>query len=173
MYSAEVLSQLRTLNWLSQEARRLPFDSAERQILCAQIEALRARLPLSMLRHHDDRAKRNLPSIANIQDACCGHCGSTVPGGTLHDLIHPGRFGVCPNCGVFLWSASSADPASEFDGARPDAAPAIRRHSAAAHPRTEPACHASTPKAGGVGKPIGPSASRSGAAKSAALHAEA
>ncbi|OIR13393.1 hypothetical protein GALL_52060 [mine drainage metagenome] len=169
MYSAEVLSQLRTLNWLSQEARRLPFDSAERQILCAQIEALRARLPLSMLRHHDDRAKRNLPSIANIQESCCGYCRSELPEGTLHALIHPGRFGVCPNCGVFLWSASTAEIVwdEEFPPERPEPR---KRRSAAARPRTTPNCRAST---AATGSKSGTTAPRSDATKPATQHADA
>lgn len=169
MYSAEVLSQLRTLNWLSQEARRLPFDSAERQILCTQIEALRARLPLSMLRHHDDRAKRNLPSIANIQESCCGHCRAELPSGTLHALIHPGRFGVCPNCGVFLWSASTAEIVweEEAEAGRPEPR---RRRNAGARPRTTPACRASI---AAEDSQSGTTPQRSDATKPATLHADA
>lgn len=107
MHSAEVLSQLRTLNWLVQEARRLPAQSPERAILDAQIHALRGRLPLSMLQHHDERARRDLPSVANLVGSTCGQCHAGLPENVVLDLARPGRFAVCPSCGVFLWSGET------------------------------------------------------------------
>ena len=43
MYAAEVLSQLRSLNWLLEETRRVPAGSSERGLLQSQIDGLRAR----------------------------------------------------------------------------------------------------------------------------------
>ena len=108
MYSAEVLSQLRTLSWLLGEAQRLPVGNGQRLILEAQIEAVRGRLPLSILRYHDERVKKNLPSVSDLNGSSCGNCHQVLPPETISDLADPGRFGVCPECGVFIWSGHAA-----------------------------------------------------------------
>lgn len=130
MYSADVLSQLRTLSWLGREAARLPAESPERSLLDKQITALRERLPLSILRYHDDRAKKNLPSVANVSGTSCSNCHLKLPSGTINELAQPGRFGICPNCGVFLWSGESDRGASASPLPKP-----VARPKAAAKPK--------------------------------------
>jgi predicted nucleic acid-binding Zn-ribbon protein len=103
MFSAEVLSQLRSLNWLAQEISRVPAGSVERAHLLGQIEAVRARLPNALLAHHDQLAARGRPSTVPIQAGACGTCGEPLATEVLAELAAPGRFGVCPHCGVFLW----------------------------------------------------------------------
>ena len=119
MYSAEVLSQLRTLNWLLGEVRRLPAGNPQRSVLEGQIEAVRERLPLSILRYHDARAKQKLPSVSNLSGSNCSNCHLKLPAGTVAELGRAGSFGVCPNCGVFVWSgdlaAAESAPASKVD----------------------------------------------------------
>ncbi len=105
MYSAEVLSQLRSLNHLGQEIRSLPQESPEAVLLQKQIEALRARLPNSILSYHDRLAARNLASTARVNGESCGACHLKLPRGLFCELAVPGRFGVCTSCGVFLWMA--------------------------------------------------------------------
>jgi predicted nucleic acid-binding Zn-ribbon protein len=116
MFSAEVLSQLRSLNWLTQEIRRVPVGSREAALLQTQMEAVRARLPDSILEYHDRMSAGGKPSAVQVQDEACGGCGGSVPEALRLALALPGRFGVCPHCGVFLWAA-------EFDGSamQPDA----------------------------------------------------
>jgi predicted nucleic acid-binding Zn-ribbon protein len=111
MYSAEVLSQLRSLNHLSQEIRRLPRESPEAVLLQTQIGALRARLPNSILSYHDRLAARGQDSAIKVNGESCSVCHLKLPRGLLGELAVPGRFGVCPNCGVFLWMGEkSAEP---------------------------------------------------------------
>lgn len=111
MYSAEVLSQLRSLNHLGEEIRSLPPESPEAVLLQKQIEALRARLPSSILSYHDRLAARNLVSTAKVNGESCSACHLKLPRGLFCDLAVPGRFGVCTNCGVFLWMAEKpAEP---------------------------------------------------------------
>ena len=111
MYSAEVLSQLRTLNWLAQEFRRLPSGSRERAKIRSQMESVRERLPTSILTYHDRLAARGQPSAAEVHNGNCGACHIRLPRGVAGELIIPGRFAVCPSCGVFLWSAdANAEP---------------------------------------------------------------
>ena len=111
MYSAEVLSQLRNLNWLAQESRRLPSGSREGVKIRSQLESVRERLPTSILTYHDRLAARGQPSAAEVHHGSCGACHIRLPRGVAGELIIPGRFAVCPNCGVFLWSADAeSDP---------------------------------------------------------------
>jgi predicted nucleic acid-binding Zn-ribbon protein len=113
MFSAEVLSQLRSLNWLAQEIGRVPAGSAERAHLRGQIDAVRSRLPNALLAHHDQLAARGRPSTVAIRDGRCGTCNEPLPARLIAELAEPGRFGVCPHCGVFLWlPAIDADAAS-------------------------------------------------------------
>jgi hypothetical protein len=145
MYSAEVLSQLRTLNWLLEETRRLPPASTERAQIDAQLSAVRARLPLSILHYHDNRAAQNLPSIANLRDARCGHCQATLPPATVAEVSKPGNFAVCPACGIFLWSGEAADPNTPAPKSR-DSTDDVRRKKSGGpgSSRAADATHAST-----------------------------
>lgn len=122
MYSAEVLSQLRSLNHHSQEMRRVPGGSPEALLLQKQIDALRARLPNSILGYHDRLAARGKASAAKISGESCSACHLKLPRGLYCELSVPGRFGVCPNCGVFLW----IENVSESPAAETVAAPAVK-----------------------------------------------
>ncbi len=112
MYSAEVLSQLRSLNWLTQEIRRVPPGSRECALLQNQMDAVRSRLPDSILNYHDGLAAGGKATAAEVAGVTCGGCKTKLPDDLLATLAHPGRFGVCPKCGVFLWAATTQnDPA--------------------------------------------------------------
>jgi len=125
MYSAEVLSQLRSLNHLSLEMRRVPSASPETVLLQKQIDALRARLPNSILGYHDRLSARGKASAAKVSGESCGACHLKLPRGLFCELSVPGRFGVCPNCGVFLWVETVvAEPAADPE---PAALPAVRK----------------------------------------------
>jgi ferredoxin len=104
MYSAEVLSQLRSLNYLGSEIRSLPPESPGATLLRKQMEDLRARLPNSILSYHDRLAARGQASVAKVSGESCSACHLKLPRGLFCELAIPGRFGVCTNCGVFLWA---------------------------------------------------------------------
>lgn len=128
MYSAEVLSQLRSLNHHSEEMRRVPGASPEALLLKKQIDALRARLPHSILAYHDRLAARGKASAAKVRGESCSACHLKLPRGLFCELSVPGRFGVCPNCGVFLWVETAvespvAEPVSEPPAEAPAKAP--------------------------------------------------
>jgi predicted nucleic acid-binding Zn-ribbon protein len=110
MYSAEVLSQLRSLNWLTLEMRRVPSDSRESAHLQSQLDAVRARLPNSILEHHDHLTKDGKLSAAEVTGDVCGGCRSKLPQALLDELALPGHFGLCPKCGLFLWTEESVAP---------------------------------------------------------------
>lgn len=118
MYSAEVLSQLRSLNWLAQEIRRVPSGSRESALLQDQLDAVRARLPDSILNHHDRLAKGGKLSAAEVTGDTCAECHSKLPQALLDELALPGRFGICPKCGLFLWEAESHTRPTELDPKR-------------------------------------------------------
>lgn len=130
MYSAEVLSQLRSLNHHSQEMRRVPGASPEALLLQKQIDALRARLPNSILGYHDRLAARGKASAARISGESCSACHLKLPRGLFCELSVPGRFGVCPNCGVFLWVETAGERPEA--GSVPEPVAKARRRRAAA-----------------------------------------
>ncbi len=127
MYSAEVLSQLRSLNHHSQEMRRVPGSSPEAILLQKQIDALRARLPNSILGYHDRLAARGKASAAKVNGESCSACHLKLPRGLLCELSVPGRFGVCPNCGVFLWVETVAESPVAEPAPEPPAKPRRRK----------------------------------------------
>ena len=118
MYSAEVLSQLRSLNWLAQEIRRVPSASREGALLQSQMDALRSRLPDSILDHHDRLSAGGKLTAAEVNGDICGGCGMKLEEELVRTLAQPGRFDVCPRCGVFLWSAKSTDQPADFTSKR-------------------------------------------------------
>ena len=107
MYSAEVLSQLRSLNWLAREIQRVPPGCGEIALLQIQIEAVRARLPDAILEHHDRMARLGKSSTAEVINGTCGECHAPLPSSLVEELSRPGHFGVCPSCGLFLWTGQS------------------------------------------------------------------
>jgi predicted nucleic acid-binding Zn-ribbon protein len=121
MYSAEVLSQLRSLNWLALEIRRVPSGSRESALLHSQLDAVRARLPNSILDHHDRLTKGGKLSAAEVIGDTCAGCHSKLPQALLDELALPGRFGICPKCGLFLWEGESHAQPTELDPKQPKA----------------------------------------------------
>lgn len=117
MYSAEVLSQLRSLNWLLRELKRVPPNSRESRHLQSQVTALRERLPNSILSYHDRFEKRGKPSAVEVTGSGCPACHLKLPLGLVGELAMPGRFGVCPTCGVFLWRTEKEEEKEEPVGA--------------------------------------------------------
>lgn len=109
MHFAEVLSQLRALNWLSQEARSLPADSAQHVLLESQAGAMHDRLPTAISAHHDRIARSGRTSLAAAADAVCGSCHTRLPSQIVEELREPGRFAVCPRCQVFVCSATDME----------------------------------------------------------------
>jgi hypothetical protein len=103
MHSDEILQQLRSLNDLVAERRRYPAHSREGCSVDAQIAAVRAALPEPALAHHDRLAGRGLASVVRVAGRNCGGCHLGLPSGFLADMRVPGRFGVCPHCGVMVW----------------------------------------------------------------------
>jgi predicted nucleic acid-binding Zn-ribbon protein len=118
MYSAEVLSQLRSLNWLTREIHRVPAGSREGALLQTQIDGVRARLPESILNYHDQLAIDGKPSATEVIGGTCGGCHAPLPKNLVEELLLPGHFGVCANCGLFLWAEESVAAASACETKR-------------------------------------------------------
>lgn len=77
-----------------------------------QVEAVRTRLPISILSYHDRLAAKGRVSAAEVRGSACGGCHLKLPLGLLGELAISGRFGICPNCGVFLWKAEARSEAT-------------------------------------------------------------
>jgi predicted nucleic acid-binding Zn-ribbon protein len=81
---------------------------------------VRARLPHAILAHHDQFAAAGKPSAAEAHEHLCGACGAKLSHELVAVLASPGHFGVCPQCGVFLWRADA-------DARTHEASPSSRR----------------------------------------------
>lgn len=45
--------------------------------------------------------------MADLKGTACGNCSEPLPTEIVRELASPGRFGVCPKCGIFLWSGDT------------------------------------------------------------------
>ena len=110
MHSIEVMSALRDLNWLENEHRHLPPGGAEAALVERRQTATRLKLPDSVLSFHERLAARGMPSVVLLSGSSCGACHLKLPSGVLGELRTPGRYSMCPNCSVFVWSGEQPAP---------------------------------------------------------------
>ncbi len=102
MQSVEGLLELHSLNWLERFAATLPAGKARHKAVLEQIAELRGLLPVALLTHHDRMLRQKRPSVVRTSGSGCGSCHLRLPAGTQHELLKPGGFALCPNCGVFV-----------------------------------------------------------------------
>jgi hypothetical protein len=112
MYTTDSLNILRTLNWLDKEWRLSTDGSTAAALVEQQQMATRAKMSPSLVSFHDRYAKRGLPSVVPLSGSSCGGCHLKLPSGVLGDLRAPGRYAMCPNCSVVVWSGEK--PAVEL-----------------------------------------------------------
>jgi hypothetical protein len=108
MYTTESLNVLRTLTWLDKERRLLPAGSTAAAVVEKQQTATRAKMSASLVTFHDRYAKRGGPSVVLLSGSSCSACHIKLPSGELGQLRTPGRYAMCPNCGVVVWSGEPA-----------------------------------------------------------------
>lgn len=103
-YSMEIMDVLRNLNWLEKERRCLTEGGTTALLVEKQMATARAELPHSVLCLHERFAARGKPSVVRLAGSSCSACHLKLPSGELGMLRVAGRYGICPNCGVFVWS---------------------------------------------------------------------
>lgn len=107
MINRELLEHLRALNALEVALRHdRGEDVGRREGSLRRVAELRGKLPTALLSHHDRMAKQGRESVAQVSGKSCGACHLQLPVGQLAELNQPGRIGVCPHCGVFLFNAA-------------------------------------------------------------------
>lgn len=107
MINRELLEPLRALNEAESELRHHRTDPERREACQRRAQELRARLPVALLSHHDRMARQGRESVAQVAGSSCGACHLKLPVGQLAELHQPGRIGVCPHCGVFLFGGAA------------------------------------------------------------------
>ena len=107
MHTPEIMNVLRTLNWLDGERRSVVRGSTSEALVEKQQALTRARLPQSLLSLHDRFAARGKPSVVTLAGSSCSACHLKLPSGELGVLRASGRYSMCPNCGVFVWSGEA------------------------------------------------------------------
>jgi len=113
MINRELLEHLRALNAVGLELRKPGLEPSRREACLRRADELRARLPTALLSHHDGMAAQGRESVAHVVESACGACHRDLPVGQLAELHQPGRIGVCPHCGVFLFNAAAEPAESE------------------------------------------------------------
>ena len=99
-----------TLNRLAKEHGCLRAGGAEAVLLEQQQSATRAQLPHSVLSFHDRFAAHGKPSVVALAGSSCSACHLKLPSGLLGEVRTPGRYVMCPNCSVFVWSGQEPIP---------------------------------------------------------------
>lgn len=112
MYTTESLNLLRTLNWLDKERRLLTDGTKAAALVEQQQTTTRASMSPSLVTFHDRYAKRGVPSVVRLSGSSCSGCHLKLPSGVLSELAAPGRYAMCPNCSVVVWSGEK--PAVEL-----------------------------------------------------------
>ncbi len=115
MQSIVGVQNLYSLNWLERFEATLPAGKAKQKAVRAEIAGLRDRLPVSLLGYHDRLAKQNKPSVVRSNGTSCGGCHLRLPMGLTHEMRIPGRFVICPHCGVFVTTEPSEAQVAESE----------------------------------------------------------
>lgn len=102
MCSAEVVTQLRSLNWLREEAECFPAGSMLRRLLEGQQEVVRHRLPAEIWQQCKKSIESGRPSLTSPQRSRCGACNTRLPDAMLKEVRLANHFISCPNCGTFI-----------------------------------------------------------------------
>ncbi len=119
MHIDSSLSELISLNWLSEEARHVTAGSAQDRLIHEQMEQVRAHLPRSLLSFHDRLAKQGRPSAMRASGNSCPACHLRLPRSLQADLCAERSSVVCPNCGVIVWHGPvHASPTVDADAAQ-------------------------------------------------------
>jgi predicted nucleic acid-binding Zn-ribbon protein len=108
MYPADMMNALRLLNWLDQERRAQTDGTAAAALVEQQQTATRGAMTESLVSFHDRFAARGKPSVVSLAGSSCSACHLKLPSGLLGELHRPGRYSMCPTCGVFVWSGEES-----------------------------------------------------------------
>ncbi len=113
MINREFVEQLRALNAADAELRHNGLTPSRREAIQRKVQELRSHLPTALLGHHDRMARQGRESVAQVMGSSCGACHLKLPVGQLAELHQPGRIGVCPHCGVFIFNPAAAPAESQ------------------------------------------------------------
>lgn len=103
-----VLHWLRQLSDADAARSRLSKNAREFAEMTLEMESLRSWLPTAILQHYDQRRARGKPCVVPIINGVCACCHLKLPSGHTSDLRGTdGAFGVCDNCGAFIFQDES------------------------------------------------------------------
>jgi predicted nucleic acid-binding Zn-ribbon protein len=109
MIAQKYVGYLLDLNQSERELRRTGLDAGRRKTLEEHVVELKGNLPTALVTHHERMARAHRESVAALSGSfSCGGCHMKLPVGMLADLSKPGRIGVCPYCGSFVFKPAPA-----------------------------------------------------------------
>jgi predicted nucleic acid-binding Zn-ribbon protein len=124
-----ILPNLRRLAELEAARARLERRPAT-ESLATEVEAVRAVLPTSILRHYEARRARGKLAVAPVTHGVCSACHLSIPRGRMLDLQrNPEGLNVCDHCGVFVYLPADAIEQPAGEAPHSFAKPARRRRS--------------------------------------------
>lgn len=124
-----IIPRLKKLIELEKTQASLRSKKDASAVIAAEIDALRAVLPTSILRHHDMRRDRGKLSLVPVSGRVCGACHLAVPVGRLADLKRVAEsLNLCDHCGVFIYLADDTqlEPAQTRKKAMSKSAKVVR-----------------------------------------------
>lgn len=108
--SQNIILWLRELNDSEARSAALAKSGAVPPSLTRQIDSLRARIPTSILAHHDRMRLRGKISVASVRRNICGACNLAIPVGHMPGLRLADDLNVCDHCGTFIFLAEEEQP---------------------------------------------------------------
>jgi hypothetical protein len=100
---ANHIIDLGQLSELDATKRRLVSGSAELKKLTLESDAVRKRLPATVLDHYDLRVSKGKRGAAKMRNNVCGGCFISIPSGQLADLLRADvTLQVCCNCSIYI-----------------------------------------------------------------------
>lgn len=99
----ETIRALQQLHVLEDEITELKPKQDPKPETTALIEALRAKVPPTVLGHHDRMRVRGKRSLAEVRNGVCAGCHTSVAVGTVNILRRGEDIQLCGNCGRYLF----------------------------------------------------------------------
>ena len=102
-FTQQVLRDIKELQRLEEPAQTPGEEPARSKETVSEIQALRKRIPTSILGHYDRLRARGKQGVAAVRNGVCGACHLQLPRGVVLHMQGAHEMGVCDHCGAFIY----------------------------------------------------------------------
>lgn len=104
-FTQQVLRDIQELQHLEGPAQTPGEEKPFSKETFSEIQALRKRIPTSILGHYDRLRVRGKQGVAAVRNGVCGACHLQLPRGVVLHMQGAHEMGVCDHCGAFIYLA--------------------------------------------------------------------